>query len=80
MTKELIQKNIKLSGEMDQYISSNPSVRKNIPSGANIIITSAKDEALSRANISIARNSRSGRLVEAHKSDGRWTFRAFKGA
>ena len=80
MTKELIQKNIKLSAELDRYISGNPSVFQNVPAGANIIITSAGDATLSAANISIAQNSRSSKLFEAHKTGGKWLFRAFKRA
>ncbi|MFA5830501.1 MAG: DUF5647 family protein [Candidatus Paceibacterota bacterium] len=80
MTKELIQKNIKLSAELDQYISGNPSVFRGIPAGANIIITSAGDSVLSAANISIAKSSRSSKLVEAHKSGGKWVFSTFKRA
>lgn len=78
MTKKLIQKNIKLSSEFDQYISGNSSAFRRIPNGAHIVITSAKDNALSAANISIARNSRGGKFVEAHKTDGKWHIKAFK--
>ena len=78
MTNKIIQKNIKLSGEFDTYISGNTGVLRRIPKGAYIVITSSKDKALSDANISIARDSRTGRFVEAHKSDGRWHIRAFK--
>ncbi len=78
MTKELIHKNIKLSDEFDTYISGNPSALRRIPRGAHIVITSAHDAALSAANTSIARNSRSGQFVEAHKVDGSWRIREFQ--
>ena len=78
MTKALIQKNIRLSSEFDNYISENPRAFRRIPNGANIVITSSRDKALSDSNMSIARNSRTGRFVEAHKSDGRWHIRDFK--
>lgn len=74
----MIKKNIKLSGEFDEYVSENAAARRRIPNGANIVITSASDESLSAANISIARNSRSGRFVEAHKAGGKWEIRTFE--
>jgi len=78
MTKQLIKKNIELSHEFDTYVADHPAALKRIPSGAHIIITSAHDAALSAANTSIARNSRSGKFVEAHKSDGSWRIREFQ--
>ena len=78
MTKALIQKNIKLSLEFDSYVSRNPSVLKSVPRGADIVITSSQDTKLSDANLSIARESRTGRFVEAHKSRGSWKIRKIK--
>jgi len=78
MSKDLIQKNIKLSGEFDEYISKHPKASERIPSGAHVVITSSKDAALSAANTSIAHKSRGYNFVEAHKSDGRWNIRAFE--
>ena len=78
MTKALIQKNIRLSSEFDDYISRDAHAFRRIPNRANIVITSANDKTLSDVNISIARNSRSGKFVEAHKSDGKWQIRTFK--
>ncbi len=78
MTKAIIQKNIKLSSEFDQYVSGSPSAFKRIPNGAHVVITSEKDKALSDANISMARNSRGSNFIEAHKSDDRWKITAFE--
>ena len=78
MEKKLIQKNIKLSGEFDEYVSRHPKISERIPSRAYIVITSSRDASLSAANTVIARNSRSSNFVEAHKSDGRWCIRAFE--
>lgn len=58
--------------DFDTYISKHPRVLNTIPSGAHIIITSSNDKALSEENRSIARGSRSGKFVEAHKTDGSW--------
>jgi hypothetical protein len=78
MTKTTIQKNIKLSIDFDTYVSTHPRMLKSIPSGAHIIITSNRDRALTEANRSIARGSRSGKFVEAHKTDGSWRISAFQ--
>ena len=78
MSKKIIQKNIKLSGEFDQYISDSSTAFRRIPDGAYIVITSERDKALSEANISMARSSKSSNFVEAHKAHGKWEIKAFK--
>lgn len=78
MTKAIIQKNIKLSSEFDQYISGNSTAFRRIPNGAHVVITLEKDKVLSDANISMARKSRGSNFVEAHKSDGKWKIKAFE--
>lgn len=76
MTKALIQKNIKLSLEFDHYVARNPDALKAVPRGADIVITSSRDKKLSDSNLAIARNSRSGRFVVAHKAGNHWTIKA----
>lgn len=78
MTKELIRKNLKLSSEFDTYVCNHPRALKSLSGGVNVVLTSASDSKLSAANISIAHNSRSGKFVEAHKSDGSWRISAFQ--
>ncbi|MBI2673795.1 MAG: hypothetical protein HYX23_00750 [Candidatus Zambryskibacteria bacterium] len=75
MPKDLIQKNIKLSHELDRYISNNPNAYRRIPKGAHIVITVTNDKKLSDANISLMRNSKSGQFVQAHKSRNRWVIK-----
>lgn len=77
MTKELIRKNIRLSHEFDTYVSKHPRTLKSLSGGVNVVLTSASDAKLSAANISIARNSRSGKFIEAHKTDGKWDIKVF---
>ena len=74
----MIQKNIRLAREFDRYVSRNPSALNRLSDGARVIFTSASDTKLSEANRDIARNSRSGKFVEAHKSAGKWSIRTFK--
>lgn len=78
MTKNMIEKNIKLSLDFDRYVSRNPSALRFLPQGANIIFVHSKDKALSEANRDIARNSKSGKFYEAAKKDGAWRVSAFK--
>mgnify|MGYP000417478183 CR=1 FL=1 len=78
MGKKLIQKNIKLAGEFDEYVSRHPRFSERIPNGAHVVITSEKDKTLSAANTAIARGSRGSNYIEAHKSDGRWKIKTFE--
>lgn len=75
MTKELIRKNIRLSHDFDTYVSKHPRALKSLTGGVHVILTTARDRKLSEANRSIARGSRSGKFVEAHKSDGKWSIK-----
>ncbi len=78
MTKTLIKKNIELSNEFDSYISKHPNAFRNIPKGARIVLTSSKDKELSESNVDIARNSRSGKFVEARKVGRTWKIGEFQ--
>ena len=75
MSKKEIQKNLKLSLEFDTYVARHPHVLKSFPRGVHIVITSSSDKKLSEANRAVARSSRSGKFVEAFKSDSHWTLR-----
>ncbi|MEK7116995.1 MAG: DUF5647 family protein [Patescibacteria group bacterium] len=79
MPKDLIQKNIRLSNELDKYISSSSDAYRKIPKGAHVVITIDSDKRLSDANMSLMRNSRSGRFVQANKSRVGWTIKTLKG-
>ena len=74
MNKKTTQRNIKLSLDLDSYISNHPKVLNQVPSGATIVIVSSEDEdrELSESNLKIARNSRSGKFVLARKSGSSW--------
>ena len=61
--------------DFDTYLSKHPRVLNSIPSGAHIIITSHRDRTLSEVNRAIARNSRTGKFVEAHKSGNSWSIK-----
>jgi len=76
MTKKIIEKNIKLSLEFDQYLNKNPDMYAKIPNGASVFLTvkgDVKFNEANRENISSAQ----GKVVEARKADGRWTVSRF---
>ena len=71
MTKKLLEKNIKLSLEFDQYLNKHPDLYTKIPNGASVIITVKGDDEFNknnRANVS----DTSGKIVEAMKENRRW--------
>jgi len=78
MSKELIQKNIKLSHEFDNYVSHSSHAYSRIPKGAHVVITTSTDKELSNANMSLMRRSRSARFVEAHKSSTGWVIKTLR--
>lgn len=78
MSKKLVQKNIRLSFEFDRYVFSHPKVLKTLPPRHTIILTSANDKKLSEANRVVARSSRTGRFVEAHKTGKSWRIQSVK--
>ncbi|KKU03686.1 MAG: hypothetical protein UX88_C0023G0002 [Candidatus Woesebacteria bacterium GW2011_GWC2_47_16] len=45
-----LEKNLRLSEKLAEYIVSNPVATKNIPSGASFVVFSAEDEKLNKLN------------------------------
>lgn len=77
MSKQQIQKNIKLSLDFDTYISKHPKVLNRVPSGARIVFVSSGDRKFSESNLEIARNSRTGGFVVASKKGSDWKIESF---
>lgn len=76
MSKKFINKNIKLSMELDEYLLSNPEKFDAIPSGAYLVITTSEDPEFSKASLDIAQKSRSRRkFIEAKKTSRGWLLR-----
>jgi len=76
MTKKIVEKNIRLSMEFDQYLNKNPDLYAKIPNGASVFITVKGDNKfneISRSSIVSAQ----GKVVEARKANGRWTIGRF---
>ena len=76
MTKKIVEKNIKLSLEFDQYLNKNPDLYAKIPNGASVFITVKGDSKFNEANRENI-SSAQGKVLEARKADGRWTVSKF---
>jgi hypothetical protein len=76
MSKDLIQKNLKLSLEFDRYIVENPAVLKGLSRGTEVVITSARDRKLSEENLRMALSG-SGKFVEVRKEGKSWKIKKF---
>ena len=77
MTTTLIRKNLKLAHEFDTYVARSSRALKSLSGGVHVVMTTSSDKKLSEANLSIARSSRAGKFVVAHKSGKRWTIRPY---
>jgi len=75
MSEAFIKKNVKLSLEFDEYLAKHPKMFEDIPNGAYIVITINGDKKFNRDSISIVRDMRRKKLIEAHKSSNQWSLR-----
>jgi len=75
MSEAFIKKNVKLSLEFDSYLVKHPTLFKDIPNGAYIVITVNGDNKFNADSISIVRDMKRKKIVEAHKSANRWSLR-----
>jgi hypothetical protein len=75
MSEAFIKKNVKLSLEFDDYLARHPKLLSEIPNGAYIVITLRDDKKFNADSISLVRDKRRKRIVEAHKSGSAWTIR-----
>lgn len=62
-----LEKNAKLSEKLAEYIASNPSVTKDLPSGVSFVVFSSSDNQLNKLN---------QELVKSLKSEGKKVVRA----
>ena len=75
MTQAFIKKNVKLSLEFDSYLVKHPKLFEQIPNGAYIVITISGDKAFNIDSISMVRNQKPKKIIEAHKSQNTWSLR-----
>jgi 5,10-methenyltetrahydromethanopterin hydrogenase len=75
MSEAFIKKNVKLSLEFDSYLANHPALFKAIPNGAYIVITTNGDKQFNADSVSIIKNIKNKKIIEAHKSSNRWSLR-----
>lgn len=75
MTDAFINKNVKLSLELDTYLAKHPDLYEKIPNGAYIIITVKNDRDFNIDSISTVKHLKRKRIVEAHKVSNKWDIR-----
>jgi hypothetical protein len=75
MSEAFIKKNVKLSLEFDDYLVKHPKLFAEIPNGAYIVITLSNDKKFNAESISLIKDRRRKKIVEAHKSGAVWNVR-----
>ncbi len=75
MSETFIKKNVKLSLEFDDYLVKHPQLFSKIPNGAYIVITLSNDKKFNTESISLVKDKRRKKIVEAHKSGSAWSIR-----
>jgi len=76
MTQDrLEQKNVKLCMEFDMYMAKHPEMFEDISNKAWIAMTVEGDEEFNQGSVSMIRNIKSKRVVEAHKKGKTWSLR-----
>ncbi len=75
MSEAFIKKNTRLLSEFDKYLIDHPDLWDKIPNGAHVILTVQGDEKFNTLSISMVRDPKRKKVVEAHKTDHRWSLR-----
>lgn len=75
MSEAFIKKNVKLSLEFDEYLAKHPVLFEKIPNGAYIVITVNGDNKFNEDSLSIVKNMKRKKLIEAHKTTSSWSLR-----
>lgn len=78
MSDAFIKKNVKLSLEFDDYLVKHPSLFSEIPNGAYIVITLKDDKGFNTESLSLVKDKRRKKVIEAHKSGSDWSIRPLK--
>ncbi len=75
MTKKIIEKNIELSLEFDQYLNKHPDLYAKIPNGAHVFISIKGDRVFNASTENNIKNK--SKVVEARKEGSKWTITPF---
>jgi hypothetical protein len=78
MSEAFIKKNSELLGEFDRYTLKHLEILDKIPNGAYVVITIKGDEKFNAQSISMVREPKRKKVVEAHKSGRRWDIRPLR--
>jgi hypothetical protein len=72
MSEAFIKKNVALSLEFDNYLAKHPQLFDAIPNGAYIVITTREDTRFNATSLSLIKDKRRKKIVEAHKAGSSW--------
>lgn len=75
MSETFIKRNVALSLEFDEYLFKHPELFNEIPDKAYIVITVSGDQRFNTQSLSLIKDKRRKKIVEAHKSASAWTVR-----
>lgn len=75
MSEAFIQKRTKLSLEFDDYVARHPRLFNDIPNGAYVVITLQEDTGFNAESLSLVRDKRRKKIVEAHRAGATWRIR-----
>ncbi len=74
MSKNFIQKNIKLSLDFGRYISHHPSAYKKLPKGAHVFFTVKGDKSFNANSRELMEKTPAKKVIEARKEGMKWTL------
>lgn len=80
MSEEFIKKNSELLVEFDRYTLQHLEILDDIPNGAHVVITIKGDDKFNAQSISMVREPKRKKVVEAHKAGRRWSIRPLQHA
>lgn len=78
MSETFINKNAKLSLEFDNYLVTHPQLFEDIPNGAYVVITLNDDAQFNAQSISLIKDKRRKKIVEAHRAGSTWHVRPLR--
>lgn len=75
VTRQFIDKSIKLSLEFDDYLVKHPELYKGIPDGAVIVVTLKSDKKFTEDSIAVVKKHPSEQpVIKAEKYKSQWTL------
>jgi hypothetical protein len=75
MSESFVEKNMAASMDFHAYVDKYPQLLKSIPNGAYIVFTINNDEQFNADSMSLIKDRRRKKIVEAHRTKLAWTIR-----